>query len=37
MRIDVHAHLWTDEYLDLLIRYGATSFDQFPGLRIPRN
>jgi 6-methylsalicylate decarboxylase len=24
MRIDVHAHLWTDEYLDLLVGYGKT-------------
>ncbi|WP_372411728.1 amidohydrolase family protein [Streptomyces luteireticuli] len=24
MRIDVHAHLWTDEYLDLLEGYGRT-------------
>ncbi|MEU9608665.1 amidohydrolase family protein [Streptomyces sp. NPDC048057] len=24
MRIDVHAHVWTDDYLDLLDRYGKT-------------
>lgn len=32
MRIDVHAHLWTDEYLDLLVRYGKPSADEHRGL-----
>jgi hypothetical protein len=32
MRIDVHAHLWTDEYLDLLVRYGKTSAEEHRGL-----
>lgn len=32
MRIDVHAHLWTDEYLDLLIRYGNASAEEARGL-----
>ena len=32
MRIDVHAHLWTDEYLDLLIRYGKPSAEEVRGL-----
>jgi hypothetical protein len=32
MRIDVHAHLWTDEYLDLLIRYGKASAEEGRGL-----
>jgi predicted TIM-barrel fold metal-dependent hydrolase len=32
MRIDVHAHLWTDEYLDLLVRYGKPSAEEARGL-----
>jgi aminocarboxymuconate-semialdehyde decarboxylase len=32
MRIDVHAHLWTDDYLDLLVRYGKTSAEEHRGL-----
>nr|WP_246281691.1 hypothetical protein [Fodinicola acaciae] len=25
MRVDVHAHLWSDQYLDLLDTYGSTA------------
>ncbi|GLF95856.1 amidohydrolase family protein [Streptomyces yaizuensis] len=32
MRIDVHAHVWTDEYLDLLRGYGKTDTDTQRGL-----
>jgi aminocarboxymuconate-semialdehyde decarboxylase len=32
VRIDVHAHLWTEEYLDLLVRYGRASADEHRGL-----
>ncbi|MGF6887110.1 putative TIM-barrel fold metal-dependent hydrolase [Nocardia sp. GAS34] len=27
MRIDVHAHYWTDDYLDLLVEFGRTDTD----------
>lgn len=32
MRVDVHAHLWTDDYLDLLVGYGRTTADEHRGL-----
>jgi predicted TIM-barrel fold metal-dependent hydrolase len=32
MCIDVHAHLWTDDYLDLLVRYGKTKAEEHRGL-----
>ena len=27
MRIDVHAHYWTDDYLDMLVKLGKTDTD----------
>jgi hypothetical protein len=32
MRIDVHAHYWTDEYLDLMADLGKTDTDTQRGL-----
>jgi 6-methylsalicylate decarboxylase len=32
MRVDVHAHLWSDDYLDLLARFGSTTTDVHRGL-----
>ena len=32
MRIDVHAHYWTDDYLDMLVKLGKTDTDTQPGM-----
>jgi 6-methylsalicylate decarboxylase len=32
MRIDIHAHLWSDEYLAQLDRFGSTTTDVHRGL-----
>src|SRR5437660_8831417 len=32
MRIDVHAHYWTDDYLDLLVDLGRTDTDTQRGM-----
>ncbi|QLY28495.1 amidohydrolase [Nocardia huaxiensis] len=32
MRIDIHAHLWTDDYLDLLVELGHTDTDTQRGM-----
>ena len=32
MRIDVHAHYWTDDYLDMLVKLGKTDTDTQRGM-----